>query len=68
MSYQTKVLRPANLKGLSACRDAIEQAISEAEQNGDNGDVSITAILKGGSIVSVRKVVNKTVPMPDPNT
>lgn len=68
MAYQTKVMRPANLKGLSACRDAIEQAICEAEQNGDNGDVSVTAIVKSGSIVAVRKVVNKTVPMPDPNT
>jgi hypothetical protein len=61
-------MRPANLKGLSTVQDAIEKAIVEAEKEGLSGDVQVTALVKSGSIIGVRQVTNKTVPIPEANS
>lgn len=65
--YQTKVMKPVNLKGLSAAKEALEQAFVEAENNGMSGDITVTAIMKSGGCVSVREARNKTVPLPENN-
>lgn len=67
-SYQTKVMRPANLKGIAAAKESLDQAISDAEKNNDNGDITVTAVIKNGSIYAVRQHVNRTIPMTDKNT
>lgn len=65
--YQTKVMRPANLKGVAAVKESFEQAISDAEKDGISGEVTVTAMLRSGSIMSVRQNMSKTLPLPDVN-
>lgn len=62
--YRTKVMKPTNLKGLAAAREAIEEAIVEAEQKQVTGDITVSISMKDGGSYQVKSAVNKTVRMP----
>ena len=47
MEYKTKVMRPANLRGLAAARQTIDTAIEDAEQKS-------AATIGGGSAAPAR--------------
>lgn len=67
MEYKTKVMRPANLRGLAAARQTIDTAIEDAEQKSVTGDLVLTVHLKDGSIVGVKQAVTKSIPLTERN-
>ncbi len=66
-AYQTKVMRPANLRGVSTVRDTLDQVIEDAEQKSVSGDIALTLTMKKGTMVGARVTTTKLVPIEEQN-
>jgi len=62
--YRTKVMKASNIKGMAAAKEAIEEAIIEAEQKQVTGDITVSISMKDGGSYQVKSAVDKTIRMP----
>lgn len=62
--YRTKVMKPTNIKGMATAKEAIEEAIVEAEQKQITGDITVSISMKDGGTCQVKSAVNKTIRLP----